>query len=163
MYADDVSLFIWPVVEEMGLTMEILHNFGEASGLHCNLQKSCVVPIRCEPLQLEMVSSTLPCTPASFPCTYLGLPVSIKQFRKAELLLWIERIGDKLPAWKASLMNMAGRVTWVHFVLYVIPIYVLIAIKVPKWFIRSIDEIRKSFHLEGTETSKWRLLPSRLG
>jgi len=51
----------------MGLTMEFLHNFGEASGLHCNLQKSCVVPIRCEPSNLEMVSSTLPRTPTSFP------------------------------------------------------------------------------------------------
>ena len=145
MYADDVSLFIWPVEEEMGLTMEILHNFGEASGLHCNLQKSCVVPIRCEPSHLEMVSSTLPCTPAAFPCTYLGLPVSNKQFTKAELLSWIERIGDKLSAWKASLMNMAARVTWVRFVLSAIPIYVFIAIKVPKWFIRSINKLRRAF------------------
>ena len=53
-------------------------------------------------------------------------------------------------------MNMVSIVTWVHFVLYTIPIYVLIAIKVLKWFIRSIDEIRKSFHVEGTKTSKWR-------
>ena len=129
----------------MGLPMEILHNFGEASGLHCNLQKSCVVPIRCEPSHLEMVSSTLPCTPAAFPCTYLGLPVSNKQFTKAELLSWIERIGDKLSAWKASLMNMAARVTWVRFVLSAIPIYVFIAIKVPKWFIRSINKLRRAF------------------
>jgi hypothetical protein len=96
-----------------------------------------------------MVSSTLPCTPAAFPCTYLGLSVSNKQFRKAELLLWIERIADKLPAWKASLMNMASRVTWVRFVLSTIPIYVLIAIKVPKWFIRSIDKIRRAFMWKG--------------
>ena len=47
-------------------------------------------------------------------------------------------------------MNMVSIVTWVHFVLYTIPIYVLIAIKVPQWFIRPIDEIRKSFHVEGT-------------
>jgi len=149
LYTDDVAMSIRPVEEEMGLTLEILHKFGEASGLHCNLQKSCVIPIRCEPSHMEMVSSTLPCTPAAFPCTYLGLLVSIKQFRKAELLLWIERIGDKLPAWKASLMNMAGRVTWVRFVLSAIPIYVLIAIKVPKWFIRSIDKIRRAFMWKG--------------
>ena len=39
LYADDVALFIRSVEEEMGLTMEILHKFGEAPGLHCNLQK----------------------------------------------------------------------------------------------------------------------------
>ena len=98
---------------------------------------------------MEMVSSTLPYTPAAFPCTYLGLSGSSKQFKKAELLLWIERIGDKLPAWKASLMNMAGIVTWVHFVLSAIPIYLLIAIKVPKWFIRSIHKLRRAFTWKG--------------
>ena len=48
LYADDVALFIKPTEDEMNLTMEILGKFGEASGLHTNLQKSCVIPIRCE-------------------------------------------------------------------------------------------------------------------
>jgi len=72
-----------------------------------------------------------------------------KQFSKAELLSWIERVGDKLPAWKASLMNMAGRVTWVRFVLSTILNYLLIAIKVPKWFIRSIHKFRRAFTWQG--------------
>jgi hypothetical protein len=46
-------------------------------------------------------------------------------------------------------MNMAGRVTWVCFVLSAIPIYVLIAVKVPKWFIRSIDKIQRAFTGKG--------------
>jgi hypothetical protein len=33
-------------------------------------------------------------------------------------------------------MNMARKVTWVRFFLLAIPIYVLIAIKVPKWCLR---------------------------
>jgi hypothetical protein len=45
---------------------------------------------------------------------------------------WIEKIGNKLPRWKAIVMNMAGRITWARFVISAIPIYVLIAIKVPK-------------------------------
>jgi hypothetical protein len=36
---------------------------------------------------------------------------------------------------------MAGRITWVRFILSTIPIYVLIAIKVPKWFIKVINKI----------------------
>jgi len=39
---------------------------------------------------------------------------SNSKLKKADLLLWIEKVGDKLPGWKASLMNMAGRVTWVR-------------------------------------------------
>jgi hypothetical protein len=58
-------------------------------------------------------------------------------------LAWIDKISDRLPGWKASLMNLAGRATWVRFVLSAIPIHVLIAVKVPKWFIRAVDKIRR--------------------
>ena len=98
-----------------------------------------------------MVTSTLPCTTADFPCTYLGLPVSTRKIGKAELLRWIEKISDKLPGWRAALMTMAGRVTWVSFVLLAIPVYVLIAVNVPKWFLRAIDKIRRAFVWKGRE------------
>ena len=100
---------------------------------------------------MELVTSTLPCAPADFPCTYLGLPVSTKKIGKAELLKWIEKISDKLPSWNVALMNMAWRVTWVRFVISAIPIYVLIVIKVPKWFLRAIDKIRRAFEWKGRE------------
>ena len=48
-------------------------------------------------------------------------------------------------------MNMAGRVTWVHFVLSAIPIYVLIAINVPQWFIKAIDKLRRAFTWKGRQ------------
>jgi hypothetical protein len=48
LYADDVALFIRSVENEMNLTMNILACFGEASGLQTDMQKSCVIPIRCE-------------------------------------------------------------------------------------------------------------------
>jgi hypothetical protein len=46
-------------------------------------------------------------------------------------------------------MNTAGRITWVHFVLSAIPIYVLIAIKVPKWFIKAVDKLRRAYLWKG--------------
>jgi hypothetical protein len=42
-------------------------------------------------------------------------------------------------------MNLAGHAVLVRFVLTAIPIYLLIALKVPKWFIRAIDKIRRGF------------------
>ena len=67
------------------------------------------------------------------------------------MLRWIEKISDKLPGWRAALMTMAGRVTWVSFVLLAIPVYVLIAVNVPKWFLRAIDKIRRAFVWKGRE------------
>lgn len=149
LYADDVVIFIRPVPKEMMLTTQLLAKFGEASGLKTNLQKSCVVPIRCDQDHLELVEQHLPCTQAAFPCTYLGLSISDKKLSKADLWPWIEKLGNKLPGWKASLMNMAGRSTWVRSVLSAIPIHALIAIKVPKWFIKAIDKIRRAFLWKG--------------
>jgi hypothetical protein len=55
---------------------------------------------------------------------------------------WIDKIGNKMPGWQAALMNMVGRVALVRFVLSAIPIYVLIAMKVPKWFIKAINKLQ---------------------
>jgi len=151
LYADDVALFIRPIEDELEVTKEILNAFGMASGLRTNLHKSSIIPIRCDDVSLEPVRDTLPCTVAEFPCTYLGLPLSNKKLRKADLMPWIEKVADKLPGWKAVLMNRAGRITMVRFVLSAIPIYLLIAINVPKWFINAIDKIRRGFLWKGKE------------
>jgi hypothetical protein len=139
LYADDVVLFIKPVAEELHVTKEILNAFGLASGLQTNLHESNIFPIHCEDTFLSAVSETLPCPIAEFPCTYLGLPLSNKKLRKSDLLPWIEKIADKLTGWKASLMNREGHAIMVRFVLSAIPIYLLIAINVPKWLFQFIS------------------------
>jgi len=151
LYADDVALFIKPLEEELHITRAILDIFGEALGLKTNLGKSCIIPIQCRDDTLAEVSNTLPCTVSEFPCTYLGLPISNKKLSKAALMPWVEKIADKLPSWKAALMNRAGRATLVRYVLSTIPVYLLVAINVPKWFIKLINKFRKGFLWKGRE------------
>jgi len=116
--------------------------------LKTNLQNSCIVPIHCEGEIVETISTTFQCTTSSFPTIYLGLPISDKKLR-CGLLSWIEKVANKLPGWKASMMTLAGRAVLVRFILTAIPIYLLLAIKVPKWFIRTIDKIRRGFLWKG--------------
>jgi hypothetical protein len=66
-YADDVVLFLPPTNEKIFITMDILHIFGEASGLHNNVQKSSVFPIRCSD-ERNLVQQLLPCEMSDFPC-----------------------------------------------------------------------------------------------
>jgi hypothetical protein len=93
----------------------------------------------------------------------LGLPIFDKKLRRHDLLPWIEKIANKLPGWKASLMTLAGRAVLVWFILIAIRIYLLLAIKVPKWFIRAIDKISRSFFMERKEGHQWEQLFSGLG
>jgi hypothetical protein len=151
LYADDVALFIKPIEEELQITRDILRVFGEASGLQTNIQKSNIIPISCAEDSLTTIQDILPCTISEFPCKYLGLPLSNKKLRKRDLMPWIEKIADKLPCWKAALMNKAGRATLVQAVLSAMPVHLLIAINVPKWFIKAVDKIRRGFLWQGKE------------
>jgi hypothetical protein len=50
-----VVLFINPVAKNINMVSDILHLFGEASGLYNNNQKSSVYPIRCHEENLEVI------------------------------------------------------------------------------------------------------------
>jgi hypothetical protein len=68
-------------------------------------------------------------------------------------MLWVERIAERLPNWKAHLLNLTGRTAFVRFVLSAIPIYLLIAMNASKSVIKEIDKIRRGF-IEGKEAKE---------
>ena len=78
MYADDVALFLRPAVNDITLILDILQLLGEASGLKTNVQKSSVLPIQCSDDSISAIQNLLPCEILSFPCRYLGIPLSQK-------------------------------------------------------------------------------------
>ena len=73
MYADVATIFINPLKEDLEATTTILHKFGKISGLHINLQKSSVHPIRCQDIDLDQVLASFTGLRESVPCRYLGL------------------------------------------------------------------------------------------
>lgn len=144
-YADDVVLFATSQPGDTDLIKGVLHVFGEASGLRANLQKSSIMPIRCGDTEREFLQEQMACTIASFPCKYLWFPLSLRRLSKADLQPILDKIADALPSWKAALMATSGRLVLVWAVLTSIPIYLLIALDVPKYFIKAVDKFRRSF------------------
>ena len=55
LYADDVALFVVPIKRDIDNLASIVRCFGEVTGLRTNFQKSSVVPIRCNHLNLEHI------------------------------------------------------------------------------------------------------------
>jgi hypothetical protein len=100
--------FFHPRENEVHTVLGILNLFGEASGLKTNIQKSSVYPIRCGQEELVTLHDWLPCELSSFPCKYLGLPLSLKKLSKNQVQPIIDKVADQLCGWKADLMTRAG-------------------------------------------------------
>jgi len=153
LYADDAAIFVNPVRQEVHAIKEILNIFGEVPSLHINLNKLVAYPIRCDNIAVNDIMQDMPCTIKTFPCKYLGLPLSLRKLRRVEVQPLIDRVASKLPAWKEKLMDKAGRLTLVKSVLSAMPVYFLTVFSLPKWAIKKIDKIRRSFLWKGEENA----------
>jgi hypothetical protein len=90
-------MFLSPVDGDLQMARVIFDIFHGASGLHCNVNKSPIVPIWCDGEQIALAQSIFPCQLASFPLTYLDLLLSVNRLPRSALQLLLDKMIDKLP------------------------------------------------------------------
>lgn len=81
LYTGDVILFANPDKEEINTLMQLLQDFGNASGLKVNTAKSTATPIRCEGLDLSDILQGFGGLTKNFPLRYLSLPITTTRLR----------------------------------------------------------------------------------
>jgi hypothetical protein len=96
LYADDVVVFLSPVVLDLVMIREILDLFRQASGLATNINKSKAFLIRCDEDQLSVITHTLGCQCADFSCTYLGVPLSPWRLPKSAMQPVVDKVAKRL-------------------------------------------------------------------
>jgi hypothetical protein len=138
-------MFLHPKESDIQLVLKILEFFGKASGLKTNIQKNSVYPIRCGEEEVATLQELLPCEISSFPCKYLGLPLSLSKLSRNQTQCIIDKIVDQLPGWKANLMTRARRKVQVQYVMTGMIIYLAMAVDLPPRALKDIDKIRKGF------------------
>ena len=154
LYADDAAVFLNPIKEEVQVVADILQMFGHASGLYINLNKCAVFPIRCSNINLEEVMEGFPCSIKNFPCSYLGLPLHTRELRRVDIQPLVDKVANRLPAWKGRFINRAGRLKLLNTVLTSLPVYFLTVFNPKKWMIKKIDRIRRGFLWNGTSEAQ---------
>lgn len=92
-----------------------------------------------------------PSTLSSFPTTYLGLPLHLRKSRKIDYVPLLDKIGSKIPGWKGRYYSSVGRETLVKSVFTAMPVHYLTALPAPKWVIKMIDKMRRTFLWKGEE------------
>ena len=145
LYADDAVIFINPIQEEVRALLRILDQFGSTTGLRLNLAKCVVAPIRCAGLNLDEILDSFVGQRATFPMTYLGLPLTLGRLKVVHVQRIIDKARSKLAGWQGKLLNPAGCRELVRSVLSAIPIYLLTSLKPPKQLFKDIDKARRRF------------------
>jgi mannosylglycoprotein endo-beta-mannosidase len=154
LYTDDAVVFARPIPAELEAIRGILDCFGEASGLRVNLLKSSAAPIQCSQETLAVCAQAFPCPIKQLPCTYLGLPLSLKKLRKEDLQSILDKLARKLAFWKAKLLTKDGRVAFVQAVMTASVIYHLMALDVDASFLKAVDRLRRGFLWAGKHDAR---------
>ncbi|KAK1679133.1 hypothetical protein QYE76_039981 [Lolium multiflorum] len=145
LYADDVVIFCHPDETELRAIRGILELFGHASGLRTNFAKCSVSPIACSDEEATAAAGLMECQLAQFPVKYLGIPLSIRRLSAASFQPLVDRLADKLPTWRASLMPRAGRLALIRAVLAAIPLHQLMVLGLDKKTLKQVNKILRGF------------------
>lgn len=84
---------------------------------------------------------------ASFPRSYLGLPLSMHKLNLSDFFFVINKIDRRLAGWRGMLLSLAGRAILVRSVLRALPIYPM-SIRT----LLEIDKLCRAFLWAGQES-----------
>ncbi|GJW78983.1 putative RNA-directed DNA polymerase [Tanacetum coccineum] len=144
-YVDDALFFgKWSRSNARNLIL-ILKCFEEASGLTVNLLKSRLFGIGVDSDEVKAVASSLNCSHDSVPFTYLGLLVGKRMYFCDGWIEVINKVRNRLTAWKAKSLFIGGHLTLLKSVLGSIPIYYLSPFKASLKVIKYIESLRSRF------------------
>lgn len=124
---------------------KVAKHFGEVSGLVVNLTKSQAIPIRCNDINITTILQPVGLQVSTLPCTYLGMPLSLRRLRKIDIQPLIDKIAARLGHWKGRLMSRAGRLTLLRAVLSALPVFIMTAHPLSAWAIAQIDKLRRAW------------------
>ncbi|CAN6168854.1 unnamed protein product [Urochloa humidicola] len=148
-YADDTLIILPACPVQLHRLKKILDTFASATGLHINFHKSTFVPVHIDQARALELAAILGCPVASFPQTYLGLPLSSVKLSPATLDALSIKAERAFPGWRTSLLTSAGRLTLASAVLTAQSMHAMAVIPLPASTLQKLDRPRKGLFWKG--------------
>jgi hypothetical protein len=80
-----------------------------------------------------------------FPLKYLDVPLHHKKLKREDIEHIVDKIMNMIPRWQGRLLSQAARLALLKACLASIPLYLMSAIKFPKWAIDAINSHMGNF------------------
>jgi hypothetical protein len=103
-------------------------------------------------MNLNDILQPLSIAVTSFPCKYLGMPLSLQQLRKGDYQALLDKIDALLAAWKGNLISREGRLVLLKSVLSSMVIYMMTTHKLPAWVLEQIERKCRAWFWRGEDT-----------
>jgi hypothetical protein len=113
--------------------------------LACDIAKTQMATIRCDEEHQALASSQFPCQTGEFPIKYLGIPLSTYKLPRSAFQLLIDKMSNKLPAWKGDLMNQSGHLALIKSTMSAMSVHTALSADLPPWVINAMNRIMKAF------------------
>jgi hypothetical protein len=156
---DDTMLMGHSLIQEARDLKKGLDQFLQASGLDINKEKSQVYFFNTPQITRRNVLRILGFQEGTLPSKYLGATLAksvVKKISQKELL---DKMKTKIENWMFRALNFHSRLTLVHVVLQVMPLYLFSVIAAPKSVLKKIRTLMCNFLWGGTEDhQKWALV-----
>jgi hypothetical protein len=140
LYADDILVFCKGNLSGIKALKGLFDLYAQESGQVINSSKSTILSSSITPGRLELIVQVLNFKLGAVPFNYLGVPIFIGRPKTIHLQPIADKVKQKLSAWKASLLSIAGRVQLVQAVIQSMLIY---SFSMYSWHVALLKDLEK--------------------
>jgi Reverse transcriptase (RNA-dependent DNA polymerase) len=144
-YADDTIFFLKADSKCVEIVLWSLYAFEALTGIKINFSKTELIPLNLSQEEASELASLVGCSLSQFSLKYLGVLLSDSKLKCKDWQPIIEKIQNKMPNWKGTLLSMGGRLVLLDSVLSATPLYMLSLYKVLVKIRKKMDSIRCQF------------------
>ncbi|XP_058740999.1 uncharacterized protein LOC131613336 [Vicia villosa] len=143
-FADDVLMFCGGDVTSVDM-MKVLHTFADTTEMVVNPRKCKVFFGGVDIETRNKIKELTTYEEGLLPFRYIGVPLITRKLNIKHYPPLIDKILAKVKHWSSRLLSMAGRMQLVQNTVIIIAQFLMQCLPIPKYVIKRIDSICRSF------------------